>query len=309
MVPREDATEDTGSALGARNETRASAGAVAYERRVNHLDAIASVLRDVGHALKEAEVVGVREKRPLDVVSDLDLWAETKICEALRRWFPADTILSEESASHVEYADRIWVLDPLDGTVNRTSEVPFYAISLALLENGSPTFGAVYDPVHEELFVATVGGGAHCNGRRLAVAEAGVRGVSLTSGLVQRMVLQNPQGLVDLLGTAGKLRNFGAQALQLAYVAAGRLGGAASTETRLWDNLAGALLVREAGGIYTDLTGRDPFPIVPGSVALHGAANPCIAGAPHVHALLAPALRGLTTDDSGAGAHADLRGR
>lgn len=268
---------------------------MSYVQQVNPYAEIPDVLREVGQGLRHAELEGVREKLPLDVVSDLDFWAEAKISEHLRRCFPEDTILSEESANRVAYADRIWVLDPLDGTVNRTSDIPYFAISLALLEHGTPSMGWIYDPIHNELFSARAGRGAFVNERRIHVVEEGVRGVALTSGLLQEMARVASEPLVELL-TAGKLRNFGAQALHLAYVAAGRLHAAASMETRLWDNLAGALLVREAGGIYTDLHGRDPFPIGPGSPVLLGAADSCIAASASSHPVILEFLQALMVD-------------
>lgn len=272
---------------------RAFRRAIAYVPNVRRHDGLAAFLRDVGQHLRMTELSGVREKSPLDVVSDLDFWAEEQITGYLKRHYPSDAVLSEETATHVEYADRIWVLDPLDGTVNRTSEIPYFAISLALLEHGTPTLGWVYDPVHDELYAAAAGEGAYLNGTRIAVAQGGVRGISLTSGLIQRMASAHPQALVELLSSHGKLRNFGAYALQLAYVAAGRLSAAASTETRLWDNLAGALLVREAGGRFTDLAGDDPFPIQAGHAALRGSANGCIAAAESVHPPIVRLIRSL----------------
>src|SRR5690606_27994654 len=115
---------------------RAFRRAIAYVPNVRRHDGLAAFLRDVGQHLRMTELSGVREKSPLDVVSDLDFWAEEQITGYLKRHYPSDAVLSEETATHVEYADRIWVLDPLDGTVNRTSEIPYFAISLALLEHG-----------------------------------------------------------------------------------------------------------------------------------------------------------------------------
>jgi len=252
------------------------------------------MLRDVGRGLRTAAVSGLRHKSPHDVVSDLDLRAEAQVIAFLSTHYPEDRLLSEESASSVEYASRVWVLDPLDGTVNRTTEVPFFGVSLALLEAGRPTEAYVYDPVHDELFSARAGQGAFLNGKRMAVSEGGVRGIALTSSVLKRLVHVAPDALVQLLSSHGKLRNFGAQALHLSYVAAGRLHAAVSVHTRLWDNLAGALLVREAGGCYSDLAGRDPFPLAPGDAALRGRADPCIASSPGTHAALVELLRPLT---------------
>lgn len=235
----------------------------------------------------------VREKAPLDLVSELDIWAEREVSVFLKQHFPNDTVLSEESSAAVQYADRIWVLDPLDGTVNRASHVPFFALSLALLEDGYPVAGFVYDPSHDEMFTAQRRSGARLNGAPLAVATTDVFGLSLTSKLLRRLARRAPEALYELLAHQGRLRNFGAQALQLCYVAAGRLSAAASSETRLWDNAAGALIVREAGGLYTDLAGNDPFPIMSGHAALRGERTPCLAATREAHARLLPFLAGL----------------
>jgi len=254
---------------------------------------IEAFLRQVGRGLRDSRVTSIAEKAPLDLVSSLDLWAEREVATFLATWFPGDTLLSEESSNEVEYAERIWVLDPLDGTVNRASHVPFFGISLALLEAGRPVAGYVYDPSHDELFVAHAGRGATKNDVRLSATTDNVLGLALTSKLLRQLVRRSPEQLYELLTHQGRLRNFGAQALQLCYVACGRLSGAASLETRLWDNAAGSLIVREAGGLYTDLSGGDPFPLTAGAPALRGGRTPCIAANPAAHARLLPLLKAL----------------
>jgi len=253
-------------------------------------DDIEPFLRSLGAHLATASLTSVRDKSTLDPVSNLDLWAEQEVKRYLANHFPGDALFSEESASSVTYQDRIWVLDPLDGTVNRTSGIPFYAVSLALLEHGEPTLAYVVDPSHDELFVARRGEGATVNGRPLHVASEGVHGLALTSKLIRGLGARAPERLVDLLTRHGRVRNLGAQALQLSYVAAGRLSAAVSLGTRLWDNAAGALLVKEAGGLFTDLAGNDPFPVSPGHPTLSGAAMPCIAGSAVMHARLVELL-------------------
>lgn len=240
------------------------------------------VLR-VGKGLRDTKVTGIREKAPLDVVSDLDVWAESQVVEFLAEHFANDSILSEESANVVAYADRLWVLDPLDGTVNRTGDVPFYAVSLALLVGGIPSVGFVYDPDRDELFSAVIGCGAKLNGEPMKVAEQGLRGIAMTNGVLNALRQVPEERLASVFRQIGKMRNFGAQALHLAYVAAGRLCGAVSVETRLWDNAAGALLVTEAGGCYSDIAGREPFPVTAGDPTLAGGASSCIAASQAVH--------------------------
>lgn len=255
-------------------------------------------LRKLGRELLATEVTGVRAKGPMDVVSSIDMLAEQRIMQFLSEHFPGDSLLSEESASSVNYAARIWVVDPLDGTVNLTSGIPFVAISLALLEAGTPKVGFIYDPVHDELFSAQHGKGATLNGRAMQMATSGVRTVALTTGIVRKLAARTPEHLVTLLTKHGKLRGLGTQTLQLAYVAAGRLSAAVSLETKLWDNAAGAIIVREAGGEYCDLHRNDPFPIRPDDPALHGAATPCIAAPPAVLDEIYPLLEGLASLDN-----------
>jgi len=254
---------------------------------------IEAFLREVGRGLRDSHVTKIEEKAPLDLVSSLDFWAEREVTAFLAKWFPGDTLLSEESSNEVEYAERIWVLDPLDGTVNRASHVPFFGISLALLEHGRPVAGYVYDPSHDELFVAHAGRGATNNGATLRATTDNVLGLALTSKLLRQLVRRSPEQLYELLTHQGRLRNFGAQALQLCYVACGRLSGAVSLETRLWDNAAGSLIVLEAGGLYTDLSGNDPFPLTPGAPALRGGRTPCVAANPGAHTRLLPLLKAL----------------
>lgn len=250
-------------------------------------------LRDLGQSLVNTSITNLRNKSRLDVVTDLDHMAEQAVARFLEEHFPDDTLLAEESASSVRYADRIWVLDPLDGTVNRASKVPFFAISLALLEHGEPTRGFIYDPSHDELYVAERGDGATLNGQPIHVAQDNVWTLALTSATVKRLAATAPQSLITLLSTHGQLRNWGAQTLQLAYVAAGRISAAVSVETKLWDNAAGALLVKEAGGVYCNLERKDPFPLRPDSVQLRGGIDPCIAAAPWMLERIYPLLEGL----------------
>lgn len=259
------------------------------------MDLVQQKLREVGRGLLSQPASSVREKARFDVVSNLDHWAEREVTDFLRVAFPDDTILSEESANRVDYADRIWVLDPLDGTANRTTDIPFFAISLALLEAGIPTQAFIYDPIHDEMFTASRGTGAFLNGEAITTEGERVRGVGVTSGVVQRLFDVMPPNFGSVAKRYGKLRALGSHALQLAYVACGRLVGAASVETKLWDNLAGALLVLEAGGRYSNLSGDAAFPIGEGHPALAGAACPCLAATEEAHAHLLPVLKQLVS--------------
>jgi myo-inositol-1(or 4)-monophosphatase len=257
---------------------------------------IESFLRDLGRSLVTSKVTELRQKAPLDVVTALDHMAEAAATRFLSEHFPGDSLLAEESANSVPYAERIWILDPLDGTVNRASNIPFFAISLALFVHGEPELGFIYDPTHDEMFFARRGHGATLNGAPIHVAEKNVWTLALTSATVQRLAAVAPQALATLLAKHGKLRGLGAQTLQLAYVAAGRIAANVSLETKLWDNAAGALLVQEAGGVYCDLHGRNPFPLQPDAAALRGGTDPCIAATPWMLEAIYPLLEGLRSE-------------
>jgi myo-inositol-1(or 4)-monophosphatase len=257
------------------------------------LQRVAPYLRSLGEELRCTRVTGVRAKGHMDVVSALDLIAEDRVTRFLAEVFPGDSVLSEESASSIDYAPRIWVLDPLDGTVNLTRGIPFVAISLALLVDGTPVAGFVYDVFHDEMFKSFEGMGATCNDEAIRVATDDVATIALTTGVVRKLAARSPQQLGTLLTDHGRLRGLGAQSLQLAYVAAGRLTASVSLETKLWDNAAGALLVKEAGGTYCDLTANDPFPIRSAEPALRGANTPCVATAPSAWNAIHPLLEHL----------------
>lgn len=261
--------------------------------KANAAHELQQFLKHVGQGLLNNEVTELKEKAPLDLVTALDFWAERQVKEYLHEHFPDDTILSEETSATVNYAKRVWVLDPLDGTVNRANGLPFFAISLALLEEGAPIAGYVYAPAQDEMFEAHRGAGAFLNGKPIHVATGDGIGIAVTSKLLRHLNKHHPDQLHELLLKQGRLRNLGAQAIHLCYVAAGRLGAAASAETRLWDNAAGALLVEEAGGIYTDLRGVDPFPLTAKSLELKGEACPCLAASPELHSRLLPFVEEL----------------
>jgi myo-inositol-1(or 4)-monophosphatase len=266
-------------------------------RPVSHADARAFVevtVREVGDMIARTPVSSVRSKGVLDLVSGLDERAERLLIERLTERFPNEAILAEESAPHAQYAERLWVVDPLDGTLNRVAGFQHYAVSVALLVHGEPVVGCVYDPVHGELFSAERGGGAWLNGAALQARTTPVRCVALSSGALQQLAERSPATLAAVARDWGKFRNLGSQSLHLCYVAAGRLAAAASAEAKLWDDAAGALLVSETGGTYTRFDGRTPFPLRGDEGWLRGEAMPSIAlGAAHTNDRLA-LLGGLT---------------
>jgi len=205
----------------------------------------------------------IRAKRQKDYVSEVDHAAEDAILSVLREAYPDHAVLAEESGASDTKSDYVWVIDPLDGTTNFLHGNPQYCISIGLLVKGVPTQAVVLDPNRNELFTATKGVGAYLNDRRIRVSRTD----KLDTALVGTGFPFREVGNLDeymrmlrniMLATSG-VRRPGAAALDLAWVAAGRLDAFWELGLSPWDMAAGALLVREAGGLVTDLDGEDKF--------------------------------------------------
>lgn len=213
--------------------------------------------------------VNVVEKQRMDFVSDVDRQAESEIIRELRRAFPGDAFLGEESGQTGK-SKRVWVIDPLDGTHNYLRGIPHFCVSIGLLEHGDPVHAVIYDPLRDELFTASRGDGAFLNDRRMRVTpRPGLEGALLATGFPYRqrehLAAQLDMTRALLSGTdaaagAEDIRRTGSAALDLAYVAAGRLDGYYESGLKPWDMTAGCLLVREAGGSYCDFAGREGVP-------------------------------------------------
>lgn len=207
---------------------------------------------------------GIHFKGAIDLVTDADLTAERIVLDAVRRRFPHDPIVSEESASEATGAERYWAIDPLDGTTNFAHGYPVYAVSIALVDEGRPAVGVVAVPAFGEVFVAERGQGAWLAERRLHVSrEADLARAFLVTGFPYdvRTTQGNVREWSAFVTRALAVRRDGAAAVDLAYVAAGRFDGFWESSLHAWDVLAGTLLVEEAGGRVTDYRGgrADPF--------------------------------------------------
>ena len=236
--------------------------------------------------------VNVIAKHPNDFVSDVDRQAEAEIIGVIRQTYPDHGILAEESGAQGS-SDNLWIIDPLDGTTNYLHGFPQFAASIAFSHKGRLESGVVYDPLREEMFVASRGGGALLNDRRIRVSgRSSLDGALLGTGFPFR----RPEILDSYLDTfrvlsarCGDIRRAGAAALDLAYVATGRLDGFWETGLSKWDIAAGALLIQEAGGLVGDFGGGHEF-LNTGNI---------VAGTPRVfkgivqaiHPCLPPALR------------------
>ena len=198
-----------------------------------------------------------------DVVTEGDKASEAVIIPALKEAFPEYAILSEEGGIGlvaVEEADYCWYVDPIDGTTNFATNLPLFSISVALADRAlNPLIGVVYNPVYHELFSAAKGYGTTLNGQSIHVTRTGdlSRAVLSTGFSYQRHTLQdnNLRAWEAMLMAARDLRRLGSAALDLCFVAAGRLDGYWERNIHSWDCLAGVLCVTEAGGAASDYSG------------------------------------------------------
>ena len=183
-----------------------------------------------------------------DWVSVADHAVEQLIRDALARRFPGDAMLGEEAGGTL--ADRLWVVDPIDGTLNFVHGMRYWCVSIAYIENGARRAAAIYDPSLDELFTAAAGAGARCNGEPIRVSTCPSLDRALVSqGYVHRHDLDTHLRLRRALLSAGAaVKDPGAGALMLAHVAAGRFVAFYEPHMHPWDALAGLLLIEEAGG-------------------------------------------------------------
>lgn len=216
-----------------------------------------------GRLLRErlGQVQEIRFKGTVNLVTEVDEASERLIVERIRAAFPEHAILSEEGgvSSSAQDARYLWVVDPLDGTTNYAHGYPLFAVSIALVVDGTPELGVVYQPVLDELFLAERGAGAYLNGRRIQVSDQETMIMALLAtgfpyDLERRKRALAHFGRFTTITRA--IRRDGSAALDLCYVAAGRFDGFWEPELAPWDTAAGALIVREAGGVVTDYAGR-----------------------------------------------------
>ncbi len=231
-----------------------------YNSNSKFLDAAEAAARAAGAELLDWQGrFQAREKGPSDLVTEADLASQACVQSMLLKQFPNHGFLAEENC-HIEPADgrHRWIVDPLDGTMNYVHGVPQFAVSIALERDGEIVLGAVYDPCLDECFLAAAGQGATLNGQSIRRSDA--------QTLMQALVVASfPAAIqaghpeierfIRVLVASQSLRRTGSAAINLCYIAAGRFDGYWATSTKIWDVAAGFLILREAGGIVTDLDG------------------------------------------------------
>ncbi|RJX25428.1 MAG: inositol monophosphatase [Desulfurivibrio sp.] len=211
----------------------------------------------------------VRYKGEIDLVTEADVAAEKCVLDILAAQCPGIRILSEESHAVYQGVPRepVWIIDPLDGTTNFAHGFPWFAVSVAYSEKGESLAGVIYAPMQDELFFSCRGCGAWLNGEQIAVSGTAELLKSLLATGFPYDVRENPDAVLGALGKfltrCQGVRRAGAAALDLAYVACGRLDGFWEIKLKPWDTAAGWLLVEEAGGTVTDFRGGPYSPFVP----------------------------------------------
>lgn len=246
----------------------------------------------ISQSISKLDRVKVSQKGRNQLVSEIDVLAEQQIIEMLDEHYPDFNILAEESGDRGHESEFCWVIDPLDGTHNFLHGHPHCAVSIALRHNNGTSeeilLGVIYDPLRNELFTARKGAGAQLDNRRIRVSDtARVSDALLCTGFPYRKPADTKPWLktfATVLPRAQSIHRNGASVLDFAYLAAGRYDGFWEFGLRDWDIAAGALIVREAGGIVSELSGKSDI-FATGNI---------VAGSPRIHEKLAQLVNPTT---------------
>jgi myo-inositol-1(or 4)-monophosphatase len=216
----------------------------------------------INRAAQDLDALTVTAKRHNDFVTEVDQAAEQAVIQILLKAYPEHAILAEESGAQGK-SDFVWIIDPLDGTTNFIHGFPQYCVSIGLRHKGAMTQAVVYDPGRNELFTATRGHGAYLNDRRMRVSkrtrlEEALIGTGFPFRDFKHMSEYVAMMRKVMAQTVG-VRRAGAAALDLAYVAAGRLDGFWEMGLSPWDMAAGSLLIQESGGLVSDFGGDSNY--------------------------------------------------
>ena len=213
--------------------------------------------------MEQVDRLKITAKNGNEYFSEVDIKAEQAIISCIRKAYPEHGILAEESGSQDGDGESVWIIDPLDGTSNYLHSFPFFSVSIALKVKNRIEHGVVYDPLRHECFAASRGRGARLNDRRIRVSQQTQLSTALLgTGFSSRDTTVSQRYLPTfeaLIGKCAGVRKTGSAALDLAYVASGRLDGLWEFGLRPWDIAAGSLLIREAGGLISDFQGSDDF--------------------------------------------------
>ncbi|WP_133126918.1 inositol monophosphatase family protein [Legionella nagasakiensis] len=213
--------------------------------------------------IEQLDRIKITTKSHEEYFSEVDIKSEQTIMQTIHKAYPEHGIIAEESGVYQDDAETVWIIDPLDGTNNYLHGFPFYAVSIAVRIKERIEHGVVYDPLRHECFTASRGSGARLNDRRIRVSkQSQLNSALLGTGFTFRnkeIARRYLPTFEALYGQCAGLRRTGSAALDLAYVASGRLDGFWEFGLRPWDIAAGALLVKEAGGLVGDPQGGENY--------------------------------------------------
>ncbi len=221
------------------------------------MPALEAIVRDAGALMRSAfdapERPAYSLKGQQDYLTETDGAVEQFVRDQIARHFPGDGVLGEEAGGALDAA-RLWIVDPIDGTANFARQIPHFCISLGLMVDRQIVAGAIYEPMHDELYIAQLGRGAWLNGKRMRVSTVGeLTAATVEVGWSTRIPVATYLDMAGKAAHAGcSVRRAGSGSLGLAYVAAGRTDGYAEPHINAWDVAAGLLLVTEAGGQVND---------------------------------------------------------
>lgn len=244
--------------------------------------------REAGKILNRAfgHIDRITKKGEIDLVTDADLQSERAILDIIGRHFPQDSIVTEEAGEFRHRPDRVWLIDPLDGTTNFAHHFPFFAVSIALEVEREVVLGIVFNPYMNEHFEAASEGGAFLNNRPLKVSGTMVLVDSLLATGFPYTIHESPEPvmarLAKMIVLAQGVRRPGSAAIDLCYVAEGRFDGFWEEGLKPWDTAAGMIIVKEAGGKLSTYEG-DPYTPYHKSI---------VASNPHIHQVMVETLRG-----------------
>ena len=213
--------------------------------------------------LHQLSHVKVGFKHNQEIFSEVDVKAEQAIIQVIRKAYPNHGILAEESGLQSSDDEVMWIIDPIDGTNNFLKDFPMYAVSIGIQTKGRLTHGVIFDPLRRECFYASRGNGAFLNDRRIRVSDStqladAFIGMSSQSKQEDKLTRFLPI-IQSVFMHCGMVRKTGSSALDLAYVASGRLDGLLTLGLRQWDIAAGIVITQEAGGMVTDLAGGEGY--------------------------------------------------
>jgi myo-inositol-1(or 4)-monophosphatase len=245
------------------------------------LNKITEIAKEAGEIIREGFESNFKieyKGSVTNLVTEIDKKSEAHIIDFVRKEFPSHSIMAEESGKDFRSSEYVWFIDPLDGTTNFAHGLPIFSVSIGVRKNDETIAGAVYDVMRDKLYVAELGGGSYENGEKLSVNSTDKIEESLLVTGFPYDISRNPDKTIErfvaFLKRARAVRRLGSAAIDFCYVASGVFAGFWETKLSPWDFVAGDLIVREAGGIVTDLDGKNLTPssvrILASNGILHG---------------------------------------